>query len=58
MKSLSNAYRDRRLRKRDYRKLWIARNNAAARMNGMTYSRLITGLMRAGVDINSKMIAD
>ncbi|MGI6659716.1 MAG: 50S ribosomal protein L20 [Dethiobacteraceae bacterium] len=58
MKSLSNAYRDRRLRKRDFRKLWIARINAAARMNGMTYSRLINGLKRAGVDINRKMIAD
>ena len=58
MKSLSNAYRDRRLRKRDFRKLWIARINAAARMNGITYSRLINGLKRAGVDINRKMIAD
>lgn len=58
MKSLSNAYRDRRLRKRDYRKLWIARINAAARMNGMSYSRLINGLKRAGVDINRKMMAE
>ena len=58
MKSLSNAYRDRRLRKRDFRKLWIARINAAAHMNGITYSRLINGLKRAGVDINRKMIAD
>lgn len=58
MKSLANAYRDRRLRKRDYRKLWIARINAAARMNGMSYSRMINGLKRAGVDINRKMLAD
>ncbi|HZK25775.1 MAG TPA: 50S ribosomal protein L20 [Oscillospiraceae bacterium] len=58
MKSLSNAYRDRRLRKRDYRKLWIARINAAARMNGMSYSRLINGLKRAGVDINRKIMAE
>jgi large subunit ribosomal protein L20 len=58
MKSLANAYRDRRNRKRDYRKLWIARINAAARMNGMSYSRMINGLKRAGVDINRKMLAD
>lgn len=58
MKSLANAYRDRRNIKRDYRKLWIARINAAARINGMSYSRLINGLKRAGVDINRKMLAD
>jgi large subunit ribosomal protein L20 len=58
MKSLAYAYRDRRLRKRDYRRLWIARINAAARMNGMSYSRMINGLKRAGVDINRKMLAD
>ncbi|MDW7652205.1 MAG: 50S ribosomal protein L20 [Bacillota bacterium] len=58
MKSLSNAYRDRRNVKRDYRKLWIARINAAARTNGMSYSRLINGLKRAGVDINRKMLAE
>ena len=58
MKSLANAYRDRRLRKRDFRKLWIARINAAARMNGLSYSRLISGLKKAGVDINRKMLAD
>ncbi len=58
MKSLANAYRDRRNLKRDYRKLWIARINAAARINGMSYSRLINGLKRAGVDINRKMLAD
>ncbi|MBS4023562.1 MAG: 50S ribosomal protein L20 [Dethiobacter sp.] len=58
MKSLANAYRDRRNLKRDYRKLWIARINAAARTNGMSYSRLINGLKRAGVDINRKMLAE
>lgn len=58
MKSLMYAYRDRRSRKRDFRKLWIARINAAARMNGMSYSRFINGLKRAGVEINRKMLAD
>ena len=58
MKSLANAYRDRRLRKRDFRKLWIARINAAARMNGLSYSRFINGLKQAGIDINRKMLAD
>jgi len=58
MKSLFYAYGDRRRVKRDYRKLWIARINAAARTNGMSYSRLINGLKKAGVDINRKMLAD
>jgi large subunit ribosomal protein L20 len=58
LKSLANAYRDRRNLKRDYRQLWIARINAAARINGMSYSRLINGLRKAGVDINRKMLAD
>ncbi|MBS3946750.1 MAG: 50S ribosomal protein L20 [Dethiobacter sp.] len=58
LKSLANAYRDRRNLKRDYRKLWISRINAAARLNGMSYSRLMNGLKRAGVDINRKMLAD
>lgn len=58
MKSLAYAYRDRRQRKRDFRKLWIARINAAARMNGLSYSRFINGLKRAGIDINRKMLAD
>jgi len=58
MKSLVYAYRDRRVRKRDFRKLWIARINAAARMNGISYSRLINGLKLAGVHINRKMLAD
>ncbi len=58
MKSLVYAYRDRRVRKRDFRKLWITRINAAARMNGISYSRLMNGLRRAGVEINRKILAD
>lgn len=58
MKSLVYAYRDRRNRKRDFRKLWITRINAAARMNGISYSRLLNGLRLAGVDINRKILAD
>jgi large subunit ribosomal protein L20 len=58
LKSLSYAYRDRKAKKREFRKLWIARINAAARMNGMSYSRLMNGLKMAGVDINRKMLAD
>lgn len=52
------AYRDRRVRKRDFRKLWIARINAAARLNGLSYSRLIHGLDKAGVEVNRKVLAD
>ncbi|OEH84439.1 50S ribosomal protein L20 [Desulfuribacillus stibiiarsenatis] len=58
MKSLMYAYRDRRQKKRDFRKLWITRINAAARINGLSYSNLIHGLKVAGVDINRKMLAD
>ena len=58
MKSFLYAYRDRRQRKRDFRKLWIVRINAAARMNGLTYSKLMHGLKLAGVTINRKMLAD
>ncbi|BCU81110.1 50S ribosomal protein L20 [Polycladomyces abyssicola] len=58
MKSLMYAYRDRRQRKRDFRKLWITRINAAARMNGLSYNRLMHGLKQAGVEINRKMLAD
>lgn len=58
LKSLSYAYRDRKAKKRDFRKLWIARINAAARINGMSYSKLINGLKQAGVDINRKILAD
>ena len=58
MHSLKYAYRDRRQLKREMRKLWIARINAGARMNGTTYSRLINGLKLANVDINRKVPAD
>ena len=58
LKSLAYAYRDRRNRKRDFRKLWIARINAAARQNGMSYSRFISGLKANGVEINRKILAD
>ncbi|MFA8437887.1 50S ribosomal protein L20 [Pueribacillus sp. YX66] len=58
MRSLRYAYRDRRQRKRDFRKLWITRINAAARLNGLSYSRLMHGLKTAGIDINRKMLAD
>lgn len=58
MKSLLYAYRDRRQRKRDFRKLWIARINAAARLNGLSYSKFMHGLKVAGVDVNRKMLAD
>jgi large subunit ribosomal protein L20 len=52
------AYRDRRQRKRQFRALWIARINAAARLHGLSYSRLINGLNRANVDIDRKLLAD
>ena len=58
LKSLMYAYRDRRQKKRDFRKLWIARINAAARLNGLSYSKLIHGLKVAGVEVNRKMLAD
>ncbi len=58
MKSLWYAYRDRRARKRDLRKLWIARINAAARLHGLSYSRLIYGLKAAGITLNRKVLAD
>jgi large subunit ribosomal protein L20 len=57
MKALCNAYRDRRRRKRDFRRLWIARINAAARLNGLSYSRLMGGLKKADVRLNRKMLA-
>lgn len=56
--ALSYAYRDRRAKKRDFRKLWIARINAAARSNGLSYSRLMNGLKQAGVTVNRKVLAD
>ena len=52
------AYRDRRTRKREFRNLWIARINAAARENGLSYSRLIGGLHKAGIELDRKMLAD
>ena len=58
MKALSYAYRDRRNKKRDLRRLWIIRINAAARLNGITYSRLINGLKLAGIDLDRKVLAD
>ena len=58
MRSLRYAYAHRKLRKRDFRKLWIARINAACRMNDMSYSRFINGLTKAGVEINRKVLAD
>ena len=57
-KSLGYAYRDRRARKRDMRRLWIVRINAAARLNGLSYSQLIDGLKRAGVTLDRKVLAD
>lgn len=58
MKSLNYAYVGRKLRKRDFRQLWIARINAAARMNGISYSKLMNGLKKAGIQINRKMLAE
>src|SRR3712207_4909424 len=58
MHALSYAYRDRRTKKRDFHRLWIQRINAAARQNGMSYSRLMAGLKTAGVEINRKMLAE
>ena len=58
MHSLSYAYRDRRSRKRDFRKLWIARINAAARDGGLSYSKFMNGLKRSGFTVNRKMLAD
>lgn len=58
MKALCYARRDRRAKKGTFRRLWIARINAAARMNGISYSRLVCGLSKAGVGVNRKMLAD
>jgi large subunit ribosomal protein L20 len=58
LKSLYYAYRDRRNRKRDFRRLWITRINAAARQNGLSYSRLVNGLRRADVQVDRKVLAD
>lgn len=58
IRALRNAYVGRRLKKRDFRKLWIARINAASRMNGLSYSRFMNGIKNAGVDINRKMLSE
>jgi len=58
MKSLVYAYRDRRANKRDFRMLWITRINAAARLNGLSYSKFINGLKIAGIQLNRKVLAD
>lgn len=58
MKSLEYAYRDRRVRKREFRRLWITRINAASREHGLSYSRLINGLDKAGITIDRKVLAD
>lgn len=57
-RALKYAYRDRKARKRDFRRLWIARINAAARLNGVTYSRFMAGLTKSGVGIDRKILAD
>lgn len=58
MKSLTYAYRDRKAKKREFRQLWIARINAATRMNGMSYSVFMNGLKKNGIEINRKMLAE
>ena len=58
MKSLGYAYRDRKAKKREFRQLWIARINAAARMNGISYSKFMNGLKNKGIEINRKMLAE
>lgn len=58
LRALSNMYRDRRAKKREFRKLWIMRINAAARLHGLNYSTFVHGLKLAGVEVNRKMLAD
>ncbi len=58
MKALKFAYRDRRNKKRDIRRLWITRINAAARIHGLSYSRFINGLSKAGIELNRKFLAE
>lgn len=58
MKAMAYAYRDRRRKKRDFRRLWITRINAAARKHGMPYSQFMGGLKKAGIELNRKMLAD
>jgi large subunit ribosomal protein L20 len=57
-RSLRYAYRDRKVRKREFRRLWIARINAAARLHGISYSRLMDGMQKAGIGMNRKILAD
>ena len=58
MRSLRSAYVGRKLKKRQYRAMWIARINAGARMNGLSYSRLMDGLKKAGIELNRKMLSE
>jgi len=58
MKSLVYAYRDRKAKKRDFKKLWITRINAAARVNGLSYSKFMNGLKKSGITLNRKVLAD
>ena len=58
MKSLTYAYRDRKQKKRNFRQLWIARINAAARMNGISYSKFMNGLKKSGIEMNRKMLSE
>ncbi|MBC2580285.1 50S ribosomal protein L20 [Clostridium sp. DJ247] len=58
IRALRNAYVGRRLKKRDFRKLWIARINAASRLSGLSYSRFMNGIKNAGIDINRKMLSE
>ena len=58
IRALRNAYVGRKLKKRDFRKLWIARINAAARLNGLSYSKFINGIKTAGIDMNRKMLSE
>ncbi|MFV0413432.1 MAG: 50S ribosomal protein L20, partial [Oscillospiraceae bacterium] len=58
MRSMRSAYVGRKLRKRDFRKLWIARINAASRANGLSYSKFMNGLKKANIDINRKMLSE
>ena len=58
MKSLVYAYRDRKTKKRNFRQLWISRINAGARINGMSYSRFMNGLKKAGINLNRKVLSD
>ena len=58
MRAMRSAQMGRKLRKREFRRLWIARINAAARLNGLSYSKLMNGLKKAGVEINRKMLSE